>query len=478
MQEETHASPAIEGAALRYRYKYSIVACARWEERDILEWVEYHRGIGFDHIYLYSNDDDPMQTFRVLIPYLFGPRPFVTFKHFPKRNPSRPQQQDIYLSFLRNHKHETEWFSFIDIDEFFVFKNVNNVKQFMKPFENGYDSVYFNWLIFGNNGKLERDGDSILLSYTKRCKNIDFHTKAITRSAKIPEDVIRIKYSKGARGFWHFWNDYDLTDFRITNVLSDNIDQYTEDFPKWAHDYVHRPGVSAAMIRKAYIAHFQIKSEEDYMRRVRRGGTSVLPYWQKTFESGNYKRQLVARNEVWDAYLARYWLRRAANAFDFVTEFPVPVPSHPNIALRKPTSQSSIARKTDNDPEYSAVQGHANDGIRTGGFGFATEYEDKPWWMVDFLDTYVIDEIHIYNRVDLPEAADRSRYLRVEASLNGKEWGEVFVLDGMSAFGGVGSIPLVIKPEKQISGRYLRISSWKPCSLHLDEIEVYGHPPV
>ena len=79
-----------------------------------------------DHINVYSNDDDPSPCFRALLPYLFGSAPFVTFKHYPKRNPGRPQQQDIYLHFLSTYKDETEWVSLLDVDEFFVFRGVDN----------------------------------------------------------------------------------------------------------------------------------------------------------------------------------------------------------------------------------------------------------------------------------------------------------------------------------------------------------------
>src|SRR6202012_3377326 len=67
------------------KYAFSLVACARWEETTIQEWVEYHKSIGFSHIYLYSNDDDPNPLFRAVAPYTYGPDPFVTFMHWPIR---------------------------------------------------------------------------------------------------------------------------------------------------------------------------------------------------------------------------------------------------------------------------------------------------------------------------------------------------------------------------------------------------------
>jgi hypothetical protein len=56
----------IEGSSTPY--KFSLVACARWEEHDIVEWIEYHLSIGVDHFYIYSNDDTPLTLFNRLHP--------------------------------------------------------------------------------------------------------------------------------------------------------------------------------------------------------------------------------------------------------------------------------------------------------------------------------------------------------------------------------------------------------------------------
>jgi hypothetical protein len=457
-----------------YLYKYSLVACARWEEADILEWVQYHRSVGFDHIYIYSNDDDPMPSFRVLTPYLFGTDPFVTFLHFPKRGAIKPQQQEIYLHFLSQHKHETEWFGFLDIDEFYVFRNLNNVHTFMAAFEADYDAVSFNWLIYGNAGKLERDTDSVLLSHTLRSRVIDAHTKMLTRSALIDESNVRAKYYAGALGFWHFWNDYDIVGQRMTNVLRADIARYTENFPGPASSYVRTPEVTAAMIDGAYIAHFQFKSEGDFMRRVLRGGSTTNTYWKSILEDGSYRTRLDYGNQVWDVYLAKFWLSQANRAFEMVTEHPVPTPAHPNIALRKPTRQSSIATRGPQDPPGSAVQGHANDGIRTGSFGFATAQEDQPWLTIDLLDSFTIVQIHIYNRMDAPELMARAANLTIAVSIDNVNWTEIHMQDGTTVFGGLPASPLVVPAPAATSARYIKVSSRRPTVLHLDEIEVYG----
>ena len=48
-----------EGKVTSRQYETAIVACARWEMPYITEWIIYHLNLGFDHIYIYCNDDDP-----------------------------------------------------------------------------------------------------------------------------------------------------------------------------------------------------------------------------------------------------------------------------------------------------------------------------------------------------------------------------------------------------------------------------------
>ncbi|HEX3863048.1 MAG TPA: glycosyltransferase family 2 protein [Stellaceae bacterium] len=471
--------PGLSDAQTHYRYEYSIVACARWEERDIAEWISYHQSLGFDHIYIYSNDDDPTEFFRALAPFVLTDKPFVTFKHFPKRNPTQPQQHEIYLHFLRHHKHETQWFSLLDIDEFFVFKNSSTVKEFMAPYKNDYDAIYFNWLIYGHAYKKFRDGDSVLLSHVRRARNIDIHTKWISRSAKIDAEKANVGYvKKHYRGFWHFWNDYEMEGLRITNVLRDDIDSYTQNFPEWALSYVRRPAVGAQMIATAYVAHFQFKSAEDLKRRVLRGGSHTVAHWKRVVEEGRDQKMLAPPNEVWDPYLANYWLKRFPGAFDWSTETVISTDGLTNVALRKPSRQSSIAEQPDDASGCiapDAVQGHANNGLRTGGFGFATLHEDRPWWMVDLLGTFSIAEIHIYNCQKTSEIA-ATQHLAIEISDDQTTWLDVVRIRQDAPFGGIGSMPLRVVLPTPLAAQYLRISACEPCILQFDEIEVYATP--
>ena len=287
-------------------HRFSLVACARWEEQAILEWLDYHKSVGFDHVYLWSNDDEPETLRRAVAPHLSGEKPFVTYNHWAERG----KQGQIYEHFLTKYSNETEWFCFLDIDEFLVFRGLNNVHEFMEPIEKQFSSVYFHWVTFGPDGRAKREPGSVLVGHTKRNKGLDFHTKNLVRSSKVSIEAVRTGNHCGARPYFHFWDDYHLPGLRICNVLGEEIVDYTKDFPAQAHAFCQRPGYQERVFNTAYCAHFQFKSEEDFLRRVERGGNSSQEHWKRMYEEGRHKALLAAHNEVTDRYLATYWAPR------------------------------------------------------------------------------------------------------------------------------------------------------------------------
>lgn len=450
------------------RYSFSLVACARWEEDAIVEWIEYHRAIGVDHFYIYSNDDSPWPLQRVLMPYLMRDEPIVTYRHWPFVG----EQPQIYFHFLENFKHETEWFSFLDIDEFLVFRRLDSVSSFLAPFRPDFDAVYLNWTVFGNDDYVKRQQASLLISHTRRSAKVDAHTKVLTRSAAIDAKYVRARHSESYSPFWHFWNDFDLDPARITNVLGDRIDDYAEGFPRAAYAYLDQPGISERMLDKAFVAHFQFKSEEDFIRRGERGGFSNDTQWAKVFADGSYRALLARFNEVSDTYLVEFWAQRMSGKGETAAFQPIAEPSLPNVALNKPSWQSSrYAGPT--PPNLGFNEGHGNNGFRTGGFGFHTEFEKEPWWKVDLLREHAISEVRVYNRLGSPGVAERAGNIAIEISLDGEIWFEVFSNAGRP-FNGIDGAPLMMKFDPPLSGRYVRIISRSPTILHLDEIEIYG----
>lgn len=452
------------------KHRHALVACARWEEQHVEEWIEHHRSVGFDHIYLYSNDDDPSALLRTVSRHLYGPDPFLTFRHWPKIG----EQPEIYFHFLRSFKAETEWFAFLDIDEFFVFKRADGVAAFMDEFRDNADCVYFNWLNHGNNGKVRRDDAPVLTSHLRRSRKPDVRTKMICRSAAVGADAVLAGYRDGRGAFWHFLDNYRIDGLRCVNVLHQPMDGYSADFPHAAEPFLASAATCDELLAKAYVAHFQFKSEEDFMRRHRRGGFHDAGIWKEAYENGAYRKFLDDGNAVYDTHLARRWHAYANAGSPTSLRVPPETLKLPNVALNKPSWQSSVYEAEGSEPRAARVSGGGNNGVRTGTYGFHTKLQDDPWWIVDLLGSFRIAGVRVYNRIDDPGVAARASRLDVMVSLDASRWTAVYARD--APFGGIDGSPLAIRLQQPVAASFVLVRLRGRQFLHLDEIEVYGEP--
>ncbi|HYZ61266.1 MAG TPA: glycosyltransferase family 2 protein [Acetobacteraceae bacterium] len=453
------------------KHRFSLVACARWEEQHIQEWIEYHKAVGFDHVYLYSNDDDPDALFRAVAPYAYGSAPFVTFRHWREVG----DQVGMYFHFLENFGSETEWFSFLDVDEFFVFRDLDNVAAFMRGYQDTADCLYFNWLVHGHNGKLRRERGDTLTNHPRRAARVDYHTKMLCRSSAIDPALVRDGYVAGRGAFHHWLDKYRLPGVRCADVLHEPTDGYSADVPASARRFAERPGYSETVIERAYVAHFQFRSEEDFIRRWQRGGFDNSEYWKRIHEIGAHRAILEPTNAVYDSYLAAYWHRHTAPTRRFGVEPPYGAPRFENVALNKPSFQSSVYQPAGAEPAGSRVSGGGNNGVRTGTYGFHTACESQPWWCVDLLAPHRIAEIHVYNRRDQEVVIGRAAALEILGSADTETWTTLFARGAGEPFGADGT-PLVVPVAGEAAWRFILLRLPGRDYFHLDEVEVYGEP--
>jgi hypothetical protein len=123
---------------------------------------------------------------------------------------------------------------------------------------------------------------------------------------------------------------------------------------------------------------------------------------------------------------------------------------------------------------YSTIGGAQGgvDGVKNGGYGFCTALEKDPWWEVDLLGVYNIDEIILFNRAD--GGQDRADTLAILLSTDQQEWRRLPEWRG-GRFGGIDGRAARIRPKQAIA-RYVRLQLNETNYLHLDEVEVYGTP--
>ena len=157
--------------------KVALVCIAKNEENYIQEWINYHKKIGFDNIFIYQND------WR-----WFGESENVHKIELDGKN----QQLVAYNTFLNVYKNEFDWVAFFDVDEFLVLKKHKTIQEFLLEYSN-FDCVGINWVLFGNNGNTNLDSEySLLKRFTKRQSDVNQHVKSIV---KLNKGIVMLTHS-------------------------------------------------------------------------------------------------------------------------------------------------------------------------------------------------------------------------------------------------------------------------------------------
>ncbi len=178
----------------------------------------------------------------------------VEYTYFP----GKKMQLKAYNDSLNKNRFKCKYMAFIDIDEFIVPIQYNNINDFIESLEassnNGIDAIGINWLMHGYNGHYKKQNGLITEIY-KKCEFNSFLSKSIKTIVKTRSAVCVCNP--------HFC----LCKFGAKVVDTDGGKMYgpTTDIPH--HN-------------KIRINHYYTKSYEEYVLRLSKGkadGAKVYP---------------------------------------------------------------------------------------------------------------------------------------------------------------------------------------------------------
>lgn len=141
----------------KYNKKYKIAICGIFKNEApfLKEWIEYHEMIGVEHFYLYNNNsEDNFQ--EVLQPYI--DRGFITLTDWPYDQ----AQMKAYKHFYETFRHETQWVSYLDIDEFFCPKKDVTLTEWLMKHDK-YPVILFYWRMFGTSNIIKHDYSKLVI---------------------------------------------------------------------------------------------------------------------------------------------------------------------------------------------------------------------------------------------------------------------------------------------------------------------------
>jgi hypothetical protein len=147
-----------------------IVAIAKMENHYIREWVEYHKSIGIDKIFLFDNNEIDGEKFEDVINDYISSN-FVEI--IDKRGIHPQKTNNIQAQFSREGyklaQKLYDWIAIIDIDEFISFSNYTNIKDYLRQnIFNNFDCIRLCWKLYNDSNllKVENENYSLLKRFT------------------------------------------------------------------------------------------------------------------------------------------------------------------------------------------------------------------------------------------------------------------------------------------------------------------------
>jgi hypothetical protein len=206
------------------------------DEPKIAEWIAHHLLLGFDKVFVFDHlSETPIQN---ILNTNFNGKVVVE-----RVNGSGNIKLNLMSKALSIAKRDNvSWMLYLDADEFLLLNKLTNIKDFLNVFKNA-DAIGVNWLFFGSSGHIKQPEGLLTENFVRSELRLDKHVKSFVR----PSTVKRI----------------------------DNPHFYVLHYP---HRYYAASGTRMPMNPfnpqalpftnvMAYVAHYYIQSEEEYVRR-------------------------------------------------------------------------------------------------------------------------------------------------------------------------------------------------------------------
>jgi glycosyltransferase involved in cell wall biosynthesis len=164
----------------------AICCIAKNEARYLLEWIAYHRVVGVEHFLVFDNESDDGTT-EIL--NALAAKGIV--EHVPwvvVKNGGSPRLS-AYADSLRRLRDRAKWTAFIDLDEFLLPRDSDDVKVVLRNFDDAAGLVV-PCRIFGSSGDATSHDELVLRRFTRPLPdqyNLDQTVKSIVRVRHVRE---------------------------------------------------------------------------------------------------------------------------------------------------------------------------------------------------------------------------------------------------------------------------------------------------
>lgn len=150
-------------------HQVSVVAIFRNEHNYIEEWVKYHLKVGVDHFYLYDNGGDHEEILKPFSEHITYTLWTDDIAESRIGSSEYSRQTMAYTDCVEAYTQETEWLQLIDLDEYLVPYDAQNIKESLSKFDSkSIGKLRVPRYNFGNNRHLKPSKDGSITSFFRR----------------------------------------------------------------------------------------------------------------------------------------------------------------------------------------------------------------------------------------------------------------------------------------------------------------------
>lgn len=258
-------------------------ACAvyRNEGPYLREWIEFHRLVGVERIYLYNNRSTDEHR-EVVAPFV--DQGFVVAYDWPDILPpdvvvGEAAQCAVYQDCILRHGRDSRWIAFIDLDEFLFSPAGASLPEVLREYER-WPGVGVNWAQFGTSGHYMRPEGLVIENFVHRAEALGYN-----RPIKCVVDPSLVR-------------NFCLAHFFIFRGPH-----------RFVVDEKHRPvegrsRTDEVSFEKLRINHYVTKSEEEFRKKLTR--VRVDNGQPRNLSPGQIERMLKVTNQVEDRTIQMY----------------------------------------------------------------------------------------------------------------------------------------------------------------------------
>ena len=252
----------------KFPHTLSIMAIMKNEGPYLKEWLDYHILVGIDHFYLYDNESTDNTT-EILKPYI--KKGIVDYTYWP----GKAQQMIAYTDGLSKYSNDTKWMAIIDLDEFLVATNYDNIIDYLKTLPKNFAELVIGWEQYGSSGHKTKPNGLVIENYKYHAAK-SWGIKSIVNPRLV----------------------YETTNPHTHEVAGFIIDENGKKLGRI--DQTENRNITTHKIR---VNHYVTKSLDEYTARMNKGCATT----QKISEYRDLdKFKWYDRNEVYDDIMDKY----------------------------------------------------------------------------------------------------------------------------------------------------------------------------